>query len=184
MEGYSVCVCGSGGVGKTCMNIRLTQDKFDPAYIPTIADTFKANITVDGKTYSVDLLDTAGQDELQSLTESFMSKANAFIIVYSVTSPASFEECKSFYQRIKSNTNGKPLHIVLVGNKCDLDDERAVQPSEGQALAQEWNCAHYECSAKANINVKEVFEAALAMCLPEKSGASKTESDGQCCIVA
>lgn len=44
------------------------------------------------------------------------------------------------------------VHIVLVGNKCDLDDSRKVTYDEGQELANEWRCDFYETSAKTKIN--------------------------------
>ena len=46
--------------------------------------------------------------------------------------------------------------MILVGNKCDLEDERVVGKDQGQNLARSFNCGHLETSAKAKINVKEV----------------------------
>lgn len=47
--------------------------------------------------------------------------------------------------------------MILVGNKCDLEDERVVGKEQGQNLARQWNnCAFLESSAKSKINVLEV----------------------------
>lgn len=47
--------------------------------------------------------------------------------------------------------------MILVGNKCDLEDERVVGKEQGQNLARQWNnCAFLESSAKSKINVNEV----------------------------
>ena len=46
--------------------------------------------------------------------------------------------------------------MILVGNKCDLEDERVVGKDQGQNLARTFNCAFLETSAKAKINVNEV----------------------------
>lgn len=47
--------------------------------------------------------------------------------------------------------------MILVGNKCDLEDERVVGKEQGQNLARQWNnCAFLETSAKSKINVNEV----------------------------
>ena len=46
--------------------------------------------------------------------------------------------------------------MVLVGNKCDLEDERVVGKDQGQNLARQFNCGFLETSAKAKINVNEV----------------------------
>lgn len=46
--------------------------------------------------------------------------------------------------------------MILVGNKCDLEDERVVGKEQGQNLARQWNnCAFLETSAKSKINVNE-----------------------------
>jgi len=46
--------------------------------------------------------------------------------------------------------------MILVGNKCDLEDERVVGKDQGQTLARQWNSAFLETSAKSKINVNEV----------------------------
>ena len=51
--------------------------------------------------------------------------------------------------------------MILVGNKCDLEDERVVGKEQGQNLARQWNnCAFLETSAKSKINVNEVGSCA------------------------
>ncbi len=47
--------------------------------------------------------------------------------------------------------------MVLAANKCDLEDDRAVQREQGSNLAQQWSCAFLETSARKKINVDEVF---------------------------
>lgn len=47
--------------------------------------------------------------------------------------------------------------MVLVANKCDLDDERVVIIEQGENLAKEFNCNFYETSAKTNVNITEIF---------------------------
>lgn len=46
--------------------------------------------------------------------------------------------------------------MVLVGNKCDLEDERVVGKELGKQLANQFNCSFMETSAKAKINVNDV----------------------------
>ena len=47
--------------------------------------------------------------------------------------------------------------MVLVGNKCDLEDERVVGKEVGQTLARNWNSTFLETSAKQKVNVNEVL---------------------------
>jgi GTPase SAR1 family protein len=49
--------------------------------------------------------------------------------------------------------------MILVGNKCDLEDERVVGKEVGQTLARNWSSTFLETSAKQKINVNEVSQA-------------------------
>lgn len=53
--------------------------------------------------------------------------------------------------------------MVLVGNKCDLEDERVVGKELGKSLANQFNCAFMETSAKAKISVNDVSVAKQAV---------------------
>ncbi len=47
--------------------------------------------------------------------------------------------------------------MVLVGNKCDLNDKRQVTAEEGKDLADRNEMLFFETSAKEGINVEEIF---------------------------
>ena len=51
------------------------------------------------------------------------------------------------------------MHVnkILVGNKCDMLDEKVVSTEEGAKLAKEFGVDFYECSAKNDINVEQSF---------------------------
>ena len=49
------------------------------------------------------------------------------------------------------------LTQVVVGNKCDLDAQRAVPQAEGAAYAQNIGAPFFETSAKLNLNVTEAM---------------------------
>lgn len=48
--------------------------------------------------------------------------------------------------------------VILVGNKCDMEDDRVVSFERGKQLADQLGLEFFETSAKENINVKSVFE--------------------------
>lgn len=177
---YKVAVLGSGGVGKTCVVLRLTRSTFDPEYIPTIQDYFEKKIVLNNKEYTLNIIDTAGQDEMQGITDIAIQDAESFVILYSVTSLMSFNEAEKYRDKVVQFSNGAVPRLVLVGNKCDMEAERAVTKEQGMALAQKWSCPFYESSAKNDINIAPVFEAALKALL----GTGTKEEKGGCCNVA
>jgi small GTP-binding protein len=189
---YSIAVLGAGGVGKTCLVLRLTRDTFDTDYIPTIQDYFEKKMTVDGVAYNLKVIDTAGQDEMQGITDIGIKDADAHMIVYSVTSQVSFNESEKYREKVKNLAGEKGEHICLCGNKCDAPD-RAVTEKAGQDRSAQWGCPFFETSAKENINIYEAFEAALKTLLPKpeksagKGAKEKPAGDGGgggCCDVA
>jgi len=165
---------GSGGVGKSALTVRLVTDQFTPGHEPTIEDTFRMILNVDGKTANLDILDTAGQDQFHSMQDQWIRSSQAFLLVYSIDSQASFNELKTIYEkvlRIKELRSNAP--VVLVGNKCDLSSARQVTEESGRALAAEWGCAFYETSAKEKINNVDCFFDVVRATREKKSEVAK-----------
>ncbi|CAF3938419.1 unnamed protein product [Rotaria sp. Silwood2] len=131
-----------------------------PKYDPTIEDVYKTTIEIDEKTYSLEILDTAGTDEFSAMKDLYVKDSQGFLLVYSITSQATFNDIQGYYDRIISvkdiDTHGPPA-VVLVGNKIDLEKERVISRETGQALARRLNCAFLETSAKDRANITEVF---------------------------
>ena len=48
--------------------------------------------------------------------------------------------------------------VVLVGNKCDMEEERVVTYDQGKKLADSLGFNFFETSAKDNINVRSAFD--------------------------
>eukprot|EP00767_Chilomastix_cuspidata_P001978 gnl/Chilomastix_cuspidata/210.p3 GENE.gnl/Chilomastix_cuspidata/210~~gnl/Chilomastix_cuspidata/210.p3 ORF type:complete len:197 (+),score=108.52 gnl/Chilomastix_cuspidata/210:1-591(+) len=157
---FKVAIIGSGSVGKSCLVIRFTSDKFFVKYNPTIQDRYSKDIAVDGKAVRLDILDTAGQDEFTQLRDTYMKEGKGIILVYSIVSLTSFDECDDIHEqvlRIKECPPDKIL-MTLVGNKCDLEDERQVTAEQGQEKAAAWGCDFLETSALDGTNVAKLFE--------------------------
>ncbi|CAF0933496.1 unnamed protein product [Adineta ricciae] len=157
---YKLCVFGSGGVGKSCLTMQFVQRIFMPRYDPTIEDVYKKTVEIDGQQYSLEILDTAGTEEFSAMRDLYVKNSHGFILVYSITSQATFNDLTDFYERIirikDTEINGTPP-MVLVANKSDLEDERAVGRQAGQELARRWKCTFLETSAKNLLNVNEIF---------------------------
>ena len=87
-----------------------------------------------------------------------MSCNQSFIFVYSVTSKASFEEIRTFYQQVQRVKDEEVPVGILIGNKIDLESEREVSTEEGENLGIELNLPFLETSALNNTNVEEMFQ--------------------------
>ena len=77
---------------------------------------------------------------------------------------------------------GKPTPIVLVATKLDLRNhgsetgEPCTRTEEGATYAREIKAHSFiECSAKENVNIDNVFQAAI------KAHLNPKNSDGGCC---
>lgn len=157
---YKAVIMGPGGVGKSAITLQLMQNRFVEGHDPTIEDSYQKYINVEGKPCRLDILDTAGQEEFKSMRSQYMRQGQGFILVYSITDANSFQKCREFYDEVQRAKGGKDnVVLVLVGNKCDLKDDRQVSPDDGRKCAESefQTPLFFETSAKDNINIQEVF---------------------------
>lgn len=157
MTEYKLVIVGGGGVGKSALTIQLIQNHFIDEYDPTIEDSYRKQVTIDDETCLLDILDTAGQEEYSAMRDQYMRTGQGFLCVYAITSRSSFEEITSFHEQILRVKDEDKVPMVVVGNKCDLADERQVSTSEGQELAKTFGCPFKEASAKTRVNVEDSF---------------------------
>jgi len=154
---YKLVMVGGGGVGKSALTIQFIQSHFVDEYDPTIEDSYRRQCGIDGETALLDVLDTAGQEEYSAMREQYMRNGEGFLLVYSITSRNSFDEINTFYQQIRRVKDRDFFPMVLIANKCDLEQERQVSSQEGRDLAKSFSCTFIETSAKQRINVDEAF---------------------------
>jgi GTPase KRas protein len=153
---------------------------FVETYDPTIEDSYRKQVQIDGQSCMLEVLDTAGQEEYTALRDQWIRDGEGFVLVYSISSRASFARIEKFHkqiQRVKESSQsgspsypGSPLSatsmgsgsfgpapVMLVGNKCDRITEREVSTQEGYSLAKELGCDFVEASAKNCVNVERAF---------------------------
>lgn len=157
MASYRICCLGDGGVGKTALTIQLCSNHFVEEYDPTIEDSYRKQAHIDGQSCLLEILDTAGQEEFTALRDQWIRECEGFVIIYSITAKTSFEQVSVFKEQVMRVKDSDKLPIMLVGNKCDLEDKREVETHEGEALAKTIGCQFKEASAKTRINVEETF---------------------------
>ena len=112
-------------------------------------------ITLNGKTYSVNFYDTAGQERYKSISVNSIKGADGILLMYDITNKKSFDAIPQWMKDIIEN-KGINFPIILIGNKCDLEDEREVTKDEGEQLAKNYGVSFFETSNKDDVNIKNV----------------------------
>ncbi|KAK4502967.1 hypothetical protein PRZ48_006394 [Zasmidium cellare] len=178
---YHIAVLGSGGVGKSCLTMQFVQGVFVERYDPTIEDSYRKHIDVDGRHVVLEIMDTAGTEQFS--TDMYMRLGQGFLLVFSITSASSLRELIDLREQIVRTKNDPTFPIVLVGNKSDLEEDRAVSRAKAFQLSQSWgNIPYYETSARRATNINEVFidvcrqiiRKDLARARPEEGGGGHT----------
>ncbi|MCL7023897.1 hypothetical protein MKW94_029737 [Papaver nudicaule] len=154
---FKLLLIGDSSVGKSCLLLRFSDDSFVESHISTIGVDFKIKtMELEGKTVKLQIWDTAGQERFRTITSSYYRGAHGIIVVYDVTEKESFDNVKQWLSEIDRYANDTVCKL-LVGNKCDLVEEKVVQTETAKAFADELGIPFIETSAKDSINVEQVF---------------------------
>ena len=111
---------------------------------------------LDEQIVKLQIWDTAGQERFRTMTSSYYRGAHGIIIVYDVTDRDSFDNVRQWMHEIERFANPGVCKI-LVGNKCDMEENRKVSSEEGAELARHFEIPFLETSAKNSINVEQSF---------------------------
>jgi small GTP-binding protein len=112
------------------------------------------------KKYIVKIWDTAGQERYRSLTRNFFKNADGIIVVYDITDRKTFDMVQSWIQSVDENSKIKK-QMILIGNKCDLEESREVSTGDGRNLANYYEMSFFETSAKDNVNLDQAFNCII-----------------------
>ncbi|KAK8845858.1 hypothetical protein M9Y10_020784 [Tritrichomonas musculus] len=154
---FKIVLTGNSGVGKTNFLSRFTQGVFDPSVKPTIGVEFASKtLEIDGKSIKSQIWDTSGQEQFKTITNDFFHGVSGAILFYDVTDPISFNSLPQWLHELRKDAV-KNLVIILVGNKCDLEDKRKISTEKGVKFAKKEKLLFIEASALESINVNETF---------------------------
>ena len=185
MREYKLVVLGSGGVGKSALTVQFVQSIFVEKYDPTIEDSYRKQVEVDGQQCMLEILDTAGTEQFTAMRDLYMKNGQGFVLVFSITSQSTFNDLNDIREQILRVKDADKVPMVLAGNKCDLEDDRQVKKEAAQKLAGDWTVTYLEASARKKINVEEIFYDLVRQInssAPEKGGA-KGGKRGGCTVL-
>jgi small GTP-binding protein len=170
-------VVGDGAVGKTCMLISYTTNAFPVQYIPTVFDNYCAMVMRDEQPVTLNLWDTAGQDDYDRLRPLSYPQTDVFIVVYSCISPASFNNLREkWIPELQHHCPDTPF--IIVGTKKDMKEDEFVLNTlakQGTSVVDIDTVKAYgeecgakvvmECSAMTQENLKKCFNTAIDVAL-------------------
>eukprot|EP01083_Nonionella_stella_P022809 63066_1 len=186
MQTVKCVAVGDGAVGKTCMLISYTEDKFPFEYIPTVFDNFSKNLIIDSEKFSLSLWDTAGQEDYDKFRSASYIDTDVFLICFAIDQRMSFQnitqkwvpEIKNY---IDSQDSKDRICCILVGTKADLrndNPEKCVSEAEARSVVDQFSLSDYiECSARTQQGLANVFEQAVRVTIAPE------EEKAKCCVV-
>ena len=128
---FKYIIIGDASVGKSNILLKYAHNQFQPEYQLTIGVEFGAkNIEIQNKIYRIQIWDTAGQENFRSITRAYYKNSVCALIVYDISSKESFNNVSTWIDDCRSQSP-KTITLILVGNKCDLEEERQVTFEEG-----------------------------------------------------
>lgn len=154
---FKYIVIGDTCVGKSCLQLQFTDEQWRAEHEITIGVEFGARtVTINNVPIKLQIWDTAGQENFKSITRSYFRSSAGAQLVYDITRRESFDNCSTWQAEARAEGN-KEMSIFLIGNKSDLESERAVSYEEGANFALSNGIKFIETSAKKQINVDMAF---------------------------
>ncbi|TXT12804.1 hypothetical protein VHUM_01205 [Vanrija humicola] len=154
---FKFIVIGEAGTGKSCLLYQCIHESFKENSPHTIGVEFSSRtIRIGDRSVKLQLWDTAGQERFRSVTRSYYRGAAGAILVYDITSRASFTNLSRWLADCKALASPH-LAIVLVGNKLDREDDREVETAEGERFAQDNGLLFVETSSLTGENAAMPF---------------------------
>ena len=178
---YKILVLGDSMVGKSAFILRFCENKFEEDSLSTIGlDTKTKFITRQNQKIQLQIWDTAGQERFRSIAKSCYKGAHGILLVYDITNLDTFKHIKNWIGDIKNKIN-KPMDqiaLYVIGNKCDLPEEKRKVDDEDKAkLKAEFGLDIMEVSAKIDKNINESMIALIDKMLQLGIGLKKEDDD-------
>lgn len=154
---FKVVVIGDSAVGKTQILSRFTKNEFCFDSKSTIGVEFQTRtVIIKDKVIKAQIWDTAGQERYRAVTSAYYRGALGAMLVYDTTKRPTFDHVARWVEELRAHADNS-IVIMLIGNKADLVDLRAVPTEDAVEFAEEQGLFFSETSALSGDNVDGAF---------------------------
>ncbi len=152
-----VCMLGAFAVGKTSLVSRFVSSLFSEKYLTTVGVKIdKKSLNMDNREVTLLLWDIYGQDEFQTVQQSYLRGSSGYLLVVDGTRRATLETAVRLRQSAEQVVGNVPFVVVL--NKADLESDWQVDEPGIWKLADQ-GTPIVRTSAKTGAGVEETFLA-------------------------
>lgn len=154
---FKFVLVGESAVGKTAICKQFCEHTFNENQPTTVGLEFGTRIVEDRNTrIKLQIWDTAGQERFHSITRAYFRSSAAVFFVFDVTNRESFSKLATWVE--EAEQLAPPTAVkVIIGNKTDLADQRAVSTPEAQDFAQQHGLTLFETSALSGDKIEDAF---------------------------
>jgi len=158
---FKIVLIGDSAVGKSQLLARFARNEFSLDSKATIGVEFQTRtLVIDHKTVKAQIWDTAGQERYRAVTSAYYRGAVGAMLVYDITKRQTFDHVARWLEELRGHADNN-IVIMLIGNKCDLGNLRAVPIEDAKEFAQREGLFFLETSALEAINVESAFLTVL-----------------------
>ena len=155
---FKIILVGDTSVGKTNIINKYIKNEFKEDFYATIGVEFShKQFIVDNHKIKAQIWDTAGQERYKAITRAYYKGAKGAFIVYDITRKETFNNIDKWRNELISSCN-KEVTIMLVGNKCDMEEKREITKEQGEEKAKSFGFSFIETSALSGENLEKGFE--------------------------
>ena len=155
---FKIVLIGDSSVGKTNIMSKYLKNQFREDSKATVGVEFGSKqFSVEGHQVKAQIWDTAGQERYKAITSAYYKGAKGAFVVYDMTRKNTFDSVNRWVSDIKAAAD-KRITLILIGNKCDLEDQRQVTKEQGEDKAKELDLAFLETSALSGNNLEKAFQ--------------------------
>jgi small GTP-binding protein len=154
-----IIVIGNYQAGKTSLVDRYVKNDFSQHQKTTIGVDFRVKRhDYDGKIIKSYIWDTAGQERFMTIVSSYYRTINGAILVFDLNNKESFQALNAWIKELENNKSSKEINIILVGNKCDIENEVISEDDISDFMKKSiYPISYVKTSAKTGHNVDKVF---------------------------